>query len=77
MGEVGANSLYVFDVGNACFRAASESIQAERILVDAARKGDLEASNFLLLRYQDLTYNGPFRTLLHSASIASCVSRTT
>lgn len=64
MDEVEPRSQYAPGAEDPFFQAANEAIPDERVLVQAARKGDFEAFNLLILRYQNLAYNVAFRILL-------------
>jgi len=64
MDEVDPGSMYASDADDPFLQAASEAIPDERELVQAARRGDFEAFNLLILRYQNLAYNVAFRILL-------------
>ncbi len=64
MNEVELGSLYNPGADDPFSQAANEAIPDERALVQAARAGDFEAFNLLVLRYQNLAYNVAFRILL-------------
>ncbi len=64
MDEASSGSLYRSDASGPFFQAANEAIPDEQALVQAARRGDFDAFNMLILRYQNLAFNVAFRILL-------------
>ncbi len=63
MDEIKSGSLYAPGASEPFLQATNEAVQDERTLVQAARKGDFDAFNLLILRYQNLAFNVACRIL--------------